>query len=495
MNYYKGTPRGQLCLFEEKLDDIIVQNHLVRFIDLYIEKIDLAKLEITVNDKKKGRGYHPTLYLKIYIYSYLNKIRSSRKIENECKRNLELIWLTKQLAPDFWSISNFRKTNKNALKNIFKEFLNFCYKLELLSFDCAAIDGTKIRTQNSMSNVYKKEEIEKNIISIEKKIEKYITELESNDKKELDEYDFLSKNIPSKLKQLEKHKVKLDLIKEIFEENPELKRYFSNDPASNFQKDNGRCIVGYNCQTVVDERKKIIIATEVTNENNDLHQLTTMAQKINEIKKEFEIDKKTICVADAGYHNESEIMEAEKDDAIDLYVPHPKDAKTKEKQGRGKKGKLPTKEYEKEHFQFDKERNIFICPEGKILEQRRTGVLKHGVKKIRYQCKSCKECRAYNLCTSNKVGRTIEVSENYEKMKTFREKIQSELGKKIIEKRKELVEHPFGTIKRNFGFTFFMQSGIEEVKAEFNFIGFIYNFKRVINILGVETLIRTLNHV
>ena len=493
MKYIEGTARDQLCLFEEKLDDIIQEDHLIRFIDLYINKLDLIGLEINTNDKGKGIGYDPTLYLKIYIYSYLNKIRSSRKIERESKRNLELIWLTKQLAPDYWSISNFRKSNKKALRNIFKEFLRFCHKLELLSFDCIAVDGTKMRTQNSMSNVYKREKIDKILEKVEKKIDEYLAELESNDKKEQDEYDFLNKNIPQKLKQLEKHKDKLEFVKEVFKENPDIERYFANDPESNFQKDNGRCIVGYNSQSAVDEKNKLIITTDVTKKNNDMHQLNNMKKKINELKEEFEVDKKSICVADAGYYSELEIIEAVKDKNVDVYIPHPKDVKSKEKQGREKKNKIPAKGYERENFIYDREKNIFICPKGQILKQIGKGSIRDGIRKIKYQCKSCKYCEVHEMCTNNKDGRAVGISENFEKMEKFREKVKSDLGKKIIQKRKELVEHPFGTIKRNLGYTYFMQTGIEKVKSEFSFIAFIYNFKRVINIVGVKRLIEALN--
>lgn len=494
MKYIEGTPRNQLCLFEEKLNDLIEEEHLIRFIDLYVDKLDLIELEIHANDKSRGIGYDPCLYLKIYIYSYLNRIRSSRKIERECKRNIELIWLTKQLSPDHWSISNFRKMNKKSLKNIFKDFLRFCHKLNLLSFDCVAIDGTKMRAQNSMSNIYKKDEIDKSLEKIEQKIDEYITELESNDKMEQDEYDFLNRNISEKLKHLKKHKDKLEFIKEIFKKNTDIKRYFANDPDSNFQKDNGRCVVGYNCQSGVDEKNKLIIATEVTNESNDLHQLNNMKEKIDEIKKELKIEKKSICVTDAGYHSEIEILEAIKDKNFDLYIPHPRDVKTKESHGKEKKDKPPLKGYEQDNFMYDKEKNIFICPKGKVLEQRGKGSIRKGIKKIRYQCKICNNCEVLDLCTVNKIdGRSIEISENFEKIKEFREKVKSELGKKVVLKRKELVEHPFGTIKRNFGYTYFMQRGIEKVKAEFSFIAFIYNFKRAIKIIGVKNMLEALN--
>ncbi len=217
--YIVGTPRMQLCLFSENLDEMVSADHIVRFIDIYVEKLDLIKLEISNIELRQGRpGYNPTLYLKIFIYSYLNKVRSSRKIERECQRNLELIWLTNQLAPDHWSLSNFRKTNTKALKNLFKEFLKFCHKLELMSFDCVAIDGTKVRAQNHLSNIYKRDQMDKLMEKAEKKIDEYIKEIEVNDKKEKDEYEFLNKNIPQKIKQLVAHKEKLAVISRIFEE-------------------------------------------------------------------------------------------------------------------------------------------------------------------------------------------------------------------------------------------------------------------------------------
>ncbi len=202
--YIEGIHRNQLCLFSKSLDEIIPEEHIIHFIDVYVEKLDLIGLKIHNIENKKGRpGYNPTLYLKIFIYGYLNRLRSSRKIERECTINLELIWLTEQLAPDHWSISNFRKTNSRVIKNLFKEFLKLCHKLELLSFNCVAIDGTKIRAQNHSSNVYDRDAMEKLLEQVDKKIDKYLEELESNDEKEKDDYEFLNQNISKKLKQLE----------------------------------------------------------------------------------------------------------------------------------------------------------------------------------------------------------------------------------------------------------------------------------------------------
>jgi transposase len=201
MKYINGINRKQLCLFNDCLDDLIDEDNIVRFIDEYVEKIDFDNLEIKTIINKKGRPpYHPRLYLKIYIYSYLIKIRSSRKIENECKRNIEMIWLTEQLAPDHWSISNFRKQNGKVLTNMFKEFLKFCHQIELLDLKLAAIDGTKMRGQNHVGNIFKKEEMDKLSKRIESKINEYLEELENNDKEESHEYSFLNKDLKKKSK-------------------------------------------------------------------------------------------------------------------------------------------------------------------------------------------------------------------------------------------------------------------------------------------------------
>jgi transposase len=493
MKYITGTNRTQLFLFRETLDEIIKDDHIVKFIDTYINKMDMNKLEI--KETKDGRGrppYDPHLYLKIYIYCYLIKIRSSRKIERECQRNMELIWLTEQLAPDFWSIANFRKQNKKALINIFKEFLTFCHKLELLSLKLTAIDGTKMRGQNHNGNIYKRDDIDKLQKRIEEKIAEYLKELENNDRKEDKEYDFLNQNIGAKIKNLKKHQDKLGIIKDIFNNNPDLKRYFANDNDCRFQKDNGRAIVGYNGQIAVDEANKLIIANDVTNENNDLHQLNNMQDKIQEIKEELRIETDTLCTADAGYHSEAEIVESRRKKKFDTFIPHPNDVKTKERYGRNKKDRIPSKGFEYTNFKYDKEKDIFICPKGKELTKRGKGSIKSGVIKYRYVCRGCNTCDSKKLCTSSKSDRNLEISENYNKMQDYKAKVRSYIGKKIVRKRKELVEHPFGTLKRSFGFTYFMQKGLSNVKAEFSFMSFIYNLTRVLNIFSVKELINAI---
>lgn len=490
MSYIEGTDRDQLVLFEEKIDGMIEADNLVRFIDAYADKLDLKALEIHNIDNTLGApGYRPALYLKIYIYCYLNKIRSSRKIERECQRNLELLWLTCRLAPDHWSISNFRKQNKAALQNIFKEFLKFCHQLNLISFNLVAVDGTKLRAQNSMSNVYKRSELEKAMKGIESKIEEYLAELEVNDKKEQDDYEFLTSNIPQKLKYLEGRKEKLGKVQTVFEENPALQRYFANDPDSSFQRDNGRCVVGYNCQTAVDEKNKLIVAVDVVQETNDLHQLGNMMGKVAEEKQDLKVEKKTLGVADAGYHTEAEILEVMEDKDLEVFIPHPLDVKKRLKLGKESKTKIPAKGFRLEDFYYDAVNDWFVCPKGQRLVKKWNTFNRSGVDRQRYHGGNCSRCPSKPLCTPSPLGRKLQVSVNFIKMDIFKKKITSDLGKRIIRKRKELAEHPFGTIKRTFGYTYFMQRGLEKVRSEFSFISFIYNFKRVAKIYGVKNLL------
>lgn len=493
MKYIAGTPRNQLYLFEEKLDDLISEDNPVRFIDAFVEKLNMVALGFKFPKCKTGRPpYDPELLLKIYIYGYLNRLRSSRKLEIECNRNVELWWLTERLAPDFKTIADFRKLNRKALKNIFKEFLELCHKLELISFKYAAIDGTKLRSQNSLNNIYKRDELEKVENRIKEKIKNYLEELDSNDEKEKNEYEFLSKNISEKIKSLKKREDKIDLIKKIFDDNKELKVHFASDPDCKFQKDNGRTNPGYNCQVAVDEKNNLIVATDVTDENNDTHQLCNMIDKISDSKKKFKKENEiTFLAADAGYYNEKEILSANQDQNYDVYVVHSKDARTKEKIGKTKKNKVPALGYEKSNFKYDVENDYFICPVNKILNRNGKGTLKDGLLKYKYRCKDCTDCKNKEYCTKDKRGRTIEATENVKEIVLFRKKCNSDFGKKIIGKRKEVVEHPFGTIKRNWGYRYFLQKGLKNVQSEFSFIAFIYNFKRVISIIPMEKLLES----
>ena len=498
--FIKGTPRNQLNLFEEKLEELVSPENLVRFIDAYVDKLDLPKMKFKIPGTNGGKGkppYNPTVMLKIYMYGYLNRIRSSRKLEAECNRNIEMIWLTERLAPDFKTIADFRKDNKKGIKEIFREFLNLCKKLELLSFQCVAIDGTKERAKNHLDNVYRRETIEKAGQRIQEQIDKYMTELDENDKSEEEEYEFLSKDLAEKLSKLKKSQDKIDLIKQVFNDNPDLEVYFANDTDSRYMKDNNRINAGYNCQTAVDEKHKLIIANDVTNESNDLHQLNNMKDKVSELKKDFEIKDKTVLVADAGYFEEKEIIKAEEDENFEVYVSHPRDSQNQKTKVKDKEDEVPAKGFKKDDFKYDKERDVFECPESGVLTKQGNGSVdkRTGTRKYEYISKNCNGCSKRTLCTKSKYGRSVKVTEFFNEINAFREKCNTDIGKRLLAKRKELVEHPFGTIKHSWGYRCFMQKGKEAVAAEFSFIAFIYNLRRVLNIVEFDVLMSALKAV
>ena len=489
MDYIHGTSRDQLFLFKESLDSIIEEDNPVRIIDAYIESLNLENLKFIIPELKTGKPpYRPQLMLKIYVYGYMERIRNSRRLEKETRRNREMIWLTEGLSPDFKTISDFRKNNRNAIKKVFREFLNLCNKAGLLSLETVAIDGTKLRGQNSLNNVYKRKEMENIQKRIEEKIEEYLEELEKEDSKETEELkleaDKKAMKIAEKLKNLSKYKDKVKEIQKAFDKDEKMETIFYNDGDCRFQSDKGKVRAGYNVQIVSDEKNKLIIAAEVTNESNDLNQTEPMVEKLKEIKRDLKIEGKTEVIEDAGYFNENEIVKYKEDEEIDLFIPDKKEVN----KSRKALDKIPNKEYEVENFKYDKGNDAYICPEGKRLNKTHTkpGKEDSGREVFEYQCKECDNCSSKDKCTNNKRGRAIKVSVNKEYMDEYKSKMKEKNSVGKIEKRKEIVEHPFGTIKRNLGYDYFLLKGFEKVRSEFSFICFIYNFKRVLNILGYK---------
>jgi transposase len=498
MHYIQGVPRNQLVMFNDHLDQMIPENHPVRFIDAYIDTLDLEKLGFTIPKLRTGKPpYNPALLLKIYVYCYFEKIRSSRKIENECSRNQELIWLTCRLKPDFKTIADFRKNNKNGITNVFKAFLLFCNELNLLSLENVAIDGTKVRAQNSLNEVYNRETIDDVKEKIGEKIITYLKVLEENDQKEEEDLKLNKEEIQKvldRIKKLEKREEKVDYIKSLFDADESLKKYFATDPTSTFQSDKGKVRPGFNPQAGSEDKNKLIVVNDVTNESNDLKQMTPMIDKLEETKNELGIREKTNAIFDSGYDSENEILRNKDREKIEVLVSDKKEAEKKNEKKRGRKTKkkqLPAEGFEASNFEYDEENDIYTCPEGKKLKKQ------GGIKKDKndrdvfvYQCKGCEDCQNREKCTNSKKGRMIKVSAHKEEIESYKESMKTDENKKILSKRKELIEHPFGTIKRSLGFTYFMQRSIEKVKAEFSFICFIYNLKRVLNILSVKDLIK-----
>ncbi len=499
VGYIEGTPRRQIYLFNECLDTLISKNNIVRFIDAYVETLDLQKLEFCMPNGTTGTPpYRPQLKLKIYIYGYLERIRSSRRLEKECNRNKELIWLTENLAPDFKTIADFRKDNKKAFKNVFKEFLKVCHKLELISFKTVAIDGSKMRGQNSLNEIYRKEQMGKIEKEIQNRIDNYMKELDEHEKIEQESGITVNEekinNITIRLNKQMKRKDKIAVINQIFEKNPDLKTYYATDNDIRLQSDKGKVRPGYNVQTVVDDKNKLIVVSDVTNEQNDQKQLTPMIKQVKEEKGELHIEDKTTVIADAGYFTEKEIMSNKDNEYFPIVISCSAEGKPAGSSKRGKGKAVPSAEYEADNFIYDDEKDIYICPEKKELERITiTPAIDHNGRHVhKYRSKACASCQAIKVCTKSKNGRMVVISLNQKAINEYKENLKTEKNTQYIRKRKEIVEHPFGTIKRSFGYTYFLQTGLENVRVEFNLMCLVYNLKRVLNIVGVKRLMEAI---
>lgn len=495
--YRQGIPRQQHVLFQHYLDEVVGKESIVRVIDAYVESLDIHKLGFRINENNTGApAYRPQLKLKIYIYGYLNRIRSSRRLERECKRNLELMWLTEGLAPDFKTIADFRRDNSTALIEVFREFLRMCRRLDLLEFKTVAIDGTKMRGQNSGNEIYRKDTIEEVELKIHKRIDEYISELDK-----LDEYERTNgvrenpeqiERLTTRLEKQQKRADKVLVIKSMFEADAELNTVFATDEDARLQSDKGKIRAGYNVQTAVDEKHKLIVVSEVTNDQNDKKQLSPMIEHIREQKAELGIKENTSVIADTGYFSEAEIINTKGKEDCQPIVSAAAEGKNPSKSVTGKGKKVPTAEYENETFAYDEQQDLYRCPQNQELVRiTRTPIVdKNGRATHRYQAKaeSCHSCPARELCTTSEKGRMLRVSANREEMAEYLEQLNTDMNRRLMAKRKELVEHPFGTLKRSFGYTYFLMRGKEKVRAEFNMMCFAYNLKRAFNILGFDEL-------
>ena len=369
--------------------------------------------------------------------------------------------------------------------------------MNLIKLDIVAGDGTKLRAQNGNNEIYNRSTIDKLSEKIKEKIDEYYNMLEENDNKDDNEIKIDEDKISDLVKKLKNKQIKIEKAKQIFNENEEIKTYFATDNDSRFQRDNGRVNAGYNGQTIVDNENKLIASNDVTNESNDLKQLIPMVEKVEELKKELKKEDETKIIADAGYHSEVNIMATKDKENIEIYISDPKEMKTKEKYGNPDKKKENENGniFGKEEFIYDKEKNIVVCPEGKELVQANKNPIKKGGNlKNMYKCNCFSSCPQKDKCSKSKRGRHIGYSINYQEMENYNKKMKLKENVDIIKKRKEIVEHPFGTIKRNLGYRYFLMKGLEKVKGEFNLICLTYNFKRILNLFSIKELVEMVNN-
>ena len=493
--YIQGENRNQLNMLPISLDDLIEGDNPVRVIDALVDSLDINALNFQyATPKDIGRKpYDPKHLLKLYIYGYFNGIRSTRKLEKECKRNIEVMWLLDNLKPDDRTISNFRQHNKKSMIEVFKQFSMLCNELGLYGKEIVAIDGSKFKANNSRRKSYTKNKVKKMLQYYEQVANKYIDLLNENDNLEDKLESYTRDEIQQKLKEAKQRIQKLTEMAEEIKKNGEIS--ITDPDAKHMSTSNNGTDISHNVQIAVDSKNHLVVAVDVVSNPADQTQLYNMASKTIENLglKEVDIDTKgsekkfdkdyeeddnkeiLTVLADKGYYSGEELEKCIKDN-IKTIVPKQKSA-----------NKTGEKEYLKENFIYDKEKDIYICPNGEVL----ANVSKPSSKDQVYRnYKTCMKCKDKDKCTTAKKGRVIKrgpYQEIYDKV----DKITVE-NKELYKQRQMMVEHPFGTVKRNLGFTYFLTRGNENVKAESFMHFFTYNLIRVINIVGATKLIEIL---
>lgn len=467
MPFILGEDRFQIKLLPNTLDDYVSEDNPVRVIDAYVDSLNLEDLAFQVFDgvSPGQKPYRREDILKIYIYCYLNRIRTSRKMETETKRNIELMWLVKKICPDHGTLSSFMKNNKVSIKKLFKEFILIIKGLGLIDGKLLAINGTKLKANSAKNKHFNENIIKKKVEHYEFKINEYI-----------DEFINFTIDESQKLVLTEKVETYKERINKLNTLKNELKSQGKNqicltDPDSKSMKNNGKFEVCYNMQTIVDSKHKFIVDFEVTNDVNDQCQLSNMSSKAKEI---FNDQDKISVVADTGYYNMKEIINT-LDEKTEVLIKRQKEKKDKIENG-----------FDRAKFKYDKSNDTYICPLGYTVPFKWNS-REDGKDYKRYVCMDYLNCGKKELCTSSKSGRSISRFSDEDII----EKVDEITLKKndIYKRRGSIVEHPFGTIKRHFGYTYFLTRGLPSVNSEGSFICFAYNFKRLINILGTRKLV------
>jgi transposase len=476
--HVEGLNRDQTALFPETLEGYVDKENPVRFIDAFIDSLNLEKLGFKhALPTELGRpSYNPSDLLKLYVYGYLNQVRSSRKLERECHRNVEVMWLMKKLAPDFKTIADFRKDNVDCVKGVFKEFVKLCLSLDLFGSKLVAIDGVKFKAVNSLDQNFNRNKLAYRLKVIEERVSKYISDMEEEDRKEEKEEAKHTSLLEEKVKKLMKRKEEYTALLEKLKESKQ-NEVSLVDPDCRLMKNRGHVEPCYNSHVAVDDKNHLIVDYNVTNAPADNCQLSAIAKSAKEMLGVERLD----AVTDKGFFNFMEIKECV-DNGITPYVPE------QNRYGTGwvKKIGVPTREFASDKFVYDKGSDTFVCPAGKRLG---FSYLDHAhKKKMRVYCTdACFSCGFFmTKCTRYKRGRTVWRWEHAEVVEDMKKRMSLEPWK--LEVRKRLVEHPFGTMKRAFNQGYLLLKGLRKTAGEVGFTMLAYNMRRVLNILGPKAI-------
>jgi transposase len=470
--YISGENRNQSTLFPELLDDYVHEDNPIRIVDIYIDELDLNDLGfIRANPNITGRpGYSPATMLKIYLYGYLNRIQSSRRLERETHRNVELMWLTERLTPDFKTIADFRKDNGKGIKNVCRKFIEVCRNLNLFTDAVVAVDGSKFKAVNNNGKNFTKANIKHRIANAEKNINDYLARLDEFDKKEKPgERPLMAK----KLVELKEHLAELQNI-ETKITSGETNQVSLTDPESRAMKCGSKgSVVGYNVQTAVDSKYHLIVGHYVTNTVVDRAQLHRIAKEAQSA-----IGQKDITViADKGYYKATEIKRCQ-DSGMTPLVP-----KTQTYSG-GKRGM-----FIKDDYVYDKEKDVYICPAKREIPFSYLTKDRDKDMRVYMSIMVCKGCNFKKKCTSDK-GRRIRRWVHEESLVKMENQLKTR--PETMRLRKAIVEHPFGTIKSWMGATHLQTKTLKRVSTEISLHVLAYNLTRMINLFGVKSLRKTI---
>ena len=465
--FIEGEDRNQATLFPERLDDYVAENSPVRVIDVFIDDLDISGLGFKTEPKDTGRpGYRPSTMLKIYVYGYLNRVQSSRCLEHETQRNVEMMWLTGRLAPDHKTISDFRKDNGEAIRLVCREFVMLCRKLNLLTNALVAIDGSKFKAVNNRDRNFTRAKMKRRLAEVEASVDRYLERLDEADRSAPAADN--TQRLEDKVAALKEEMARLKKLEVRMLEAPD-KQLSLTDSDARSMNSRGSGMVGYNVQSVVDSQHHLIIAHEVTNVGSDRAQLAKMAKQAKAVLGR----DKLAVVADRGYYSGREIRACEQA-GIEAYLPKPKTSGNK---ARG--------QFDRSEFHYKADDDEYECPAGERLIYRFSRT-EAGKEIRRYWSSACTACPIKSQCTTGqyrRVGRWVH--------EAVVERAQARLDRQpdAMRVRRATVEHPFGTIKSWMGSTHFSMKTLPRVSTEMSLHVLAYNMKRVINLVGTRQLI------
>jgi len=468
--FIQGEDRSQATLFPERLDDYVAEDSAVRVIDVFIDELDLSGLGFRTQPNETGRpAYHPATMLKLFVYGYLNRVHSSRRLEREAQRNVELMWLTGRLAPDFKTIADFRKDNGVPIRLVCRKFVILCRNLNLFAKAFVAIDGSKFKAVNNRDRNFTRAKMKRRIAEADATIERYLQQLADADR--LEPSEDKTRSLEDKIAALKKEMARLKKVEARMLAAPG-QQISLTDPDARSMNSRGSGVVGYNVQTAVDTQHHMIVAHEVTNTGSDRRQLAKMAKKA---KTTLAVEELTVF-ADRGYYRSEEIRDCEKAN-ITTYLPKPKTS------GNRAKG-----QFDRSAFRYISRDDEYQCPAGERLPRHMTTQDK-GRTLHCYWTNKCRGCAIKAQCTTG-VQRKMTRWEH----ETVLERAQERLDRNpdAMRTRRATVEHPFGTLKAWMGSTHFLTKTLDRVSTEMSLHVLAYNMKRMMNIVGTKPLIEAI---